>query len=269
MRRLLLSLLCAAAARSVSSLPAQSVRPDTGSRPASVGGRLLGVFDEMTGNPVVGATVIDALSGDHTITSTTGTVSLWFVRTKGSIVQVRMLGYEPWSSVIDPADTTPITVIFKRVTELAAVVTKAPMNIAKDPGLRDGFEQRCQNAHVTCVREDVIDAHPSGTIGDLILRADGVLCGSGPHCGIFMHSLVPTGGKGRGSRLCTPTYYIDGYPWDLKAMGGPPIGNPYAPPTADFNQSNVKSVEVYAPDVPRPLRFSGNPLCGVVALWTK
>jgi hypothetical protein len=39
--------------------------------------------------------------------------------------------------------------------------------------------------------------------------------------------------------------------------------NPPCTPT------NVKAVEVYPPEKPRPLRFQGDPTCGVVVIWTK
>src|SRR6185437_6881854 len=92
--------------------------PDTARR-ALAHGRLLGVYDEATGDPIVGADVIDVLTGDHTLTSATGTVSLWFLRPKGSVVQVRKVGYEPWQSVVSPADTVPLTVVLKHaVAEL-------------------------------------------------------------------------------------------------------------------------------------------------------
>jgi hypothetical protein len=257
-------------------LGASAQRGADSTRPAPIHGRLLGVYDEQTGAPIVGALVSDALTGDHTTTSGTGTVSLWFVRAKGSIVEVRKLGYEPWSSVIDPADTVPVTVVLKKVTQLAPTLTMAAPNIAKDPGLREGFERRCQTIGVTCVREDVIDTHADRTIGDLIARAPGIVCGHGPGCGILMHSLVPTGsgvptaGRGApaGASLCVPTYFIDGHVWDVHSLQMP-IDNPGATSSAPFTPSTVKQVEVYSPEVPRPLRFAGNPICGAIVIWTK
>lgn len=223
--------------------------------------RLLGVYDERSGEPVAGAIVTDVLSGDHASTSETGTVSLWFVRAKGTVIEVRKLGYERWASAIDPADTVPITVLFRRVVKLSPIVSNASANIARDPGVRDGFEARCASSHVACVRESDLADHVDHTIGDFLLRSSKIACGRGPGCGVFMHPAAGTG-------YCTPTYFVDGFVWDTKASGSP-IDNPAAPPRQPFNPSNVKQIEIYGPNDIRPLRFAGDEKCGVVLLWTK
>jgi hypothetical protein len=249
---------------------AQSTGADTTHARAKSPGRLLGVYDETSGDPVAGADVVDVLTGDHTQTSATGTVSLWFVRAKGSMVRVRKVGYQPWQGAVDPADTTPITVVLKHaVAELPTVVSTAKSDISKDAGVRAGFEHRCEATNVSCVREDVIASHPSETLGDLILKTSGILAVRGV---LTMHSLL--GG------YCTPNYFVDGHEWNVTAMGGPPIDQPGAPPggppvmsprspSPPFSASNVEKVEVYPSDAARPLRFAGNSSCGTIAIWTK
>jgi hypothetical protein len=243
---------------------------DTAHRTPAPRGRLLGVYDETSGDPVVGADVVDVLTGDHTQTSSTGTVSLWFLRAKGSMVQVRKVGYEPWQSVVDPADTTPLTVLLKRAAaELPIVLSTAKPDISKDAGVRDGFEYRCQAANVSCLRDDDIASHPSSTLGDLIVKTSGMIVAHGV---LTMHSTV--GG------YCTPNYFVDGHEWNVKAMGGPPIDQPGAAPggppvmsprstSPPFTTSNIERVEVYPADAVRPLRFTGNSTCGTIAIWTK
>lgn len=249
----------------VTAATANAQRLPSGRRdsvPASRG-RLLGVYDEESGAPVVGALVSDVLTGDHTLTSATGTVSLWFVREKGSLVQVRKIGYEPWQSIVDPIDTTPITVTLKRAVELPLVQTSARPNISNDPGERDGFDLRCQATNVACVREDVINAHPSNTLGDILMKLPGIVPGRGLQM------------RGNSSGYCRPTYYVDGTEWtqgvpiDLpgEAPGGSPRGS--RQPAPPFNTSNVEKVEVYPSYSVRPMRFSGNANCGVIAIWTK
>ena len=235
----------------------QQPRRDSTRAQQQLHGRLLGVYDQATGDPIVGADVTDVLTGDHTRTSATGTVSLWFVRAKGTIVEVRKLGYEPWQAAIDPSDTTAITVLLNPVAELPAVRTTARPNIAEDAGVRDGFERRCQAANVSCVREDVIDSHPSTALGDLLFRAPGIVPRSG----------VPTM-RANGGGLCRPTYYVDGFRWTGPPL--PPIDPAGKPPGgAPFNASNVEKIEVYPPYAVRPLRFAGDASCGVIAIWTK
>lgn len=221
---------------------------------ATIRGRLLGVYDNESGEPIADAVVTDAVTGDHALTSRTGTVSLWFVKATGSIVQVRKLGYEPWSALVDPTEPTPITVTLKRVTTLAAVVTTARHDMVKDAGDRDGIGVRCENPHVTCTRATELAQLPSRTLGDFVVKAPGVI---GP--GIMMHTT--TGG------VCKPTYFVDGMVWNRRE---PPIGNPNVPPAAGvYATSDVVAIEVYETGVSRPLRFSGDPRCGAIVIWTK
>jgi len=216
--------------------------------------RLPGVYDDESGEPIADAVVTDTVTDDHALTTRTGTVSLWFVKAKGSIVQVRKLGYEPWSAVVDPTEPTPITITLKRVTTLAPVVTTAAHDMVKDAGARDGIGARCEDAHVTCTRETELAKFPSRTLGDFVAKATGVI---GP--GILMHTT--TGGR------CKPTYFVDGMAWNRKE---PPIGNPNGTPQAGvYSTSDVVAIEVYETGVLRPLRFSGDPKCGAIVIWTR
>ena len=221
-------------------------------------GRLLGVYDATTGDPVAGADVIDVLTGDHALTTATGTVSLWFLRANGSMVRVQKIGYKPWQSIVDPRDTMPVTVVLEHaIAELPTVLSTAKPDISKDAGTRDGFEHRCQAANVSCVRDDVIASHPSTTLGDLLSKLPGFI----PGTGLSMHST--TGGR------CMPNYFVDGHEWNSKAMGGPPIETGTVPRKAPFSSSDIEEVEVYPADAVRPLRFTGNSSCGTIAIWTK
>jgi hypothetical protein len=143
------------------------------------------------------------------------TISLWFVKAKGSIVQVRKLGYEPW---------------------------------------RGGIGVRCENPHVTCTRETDLAKFPSRTLGDFVVKATGVI-GSG----MLMHAA--TGG------VCKPTYFVDGMAWDRRE---PPIDYPGGiGKSGAYATSDVVAIEVYETGVLRPPRFSGDPRCGAIVIWTK
>ena len=89
--------------------------------------RLLGVFDEVTGQPIADAQVDDLSTGTSTATTNTGTMALSFADTSGILVRVRKLGYVPQLHfVASPLrDSTPITIVLRPAAQsLPLVVTR-------------------------------------------------------------------------------------------------------------------------------------------------
>jgi len=129
-------------------LAASSVRAqESPARLPAYRGRILGVFDANTGEPIEGAQVTDVLSKMSSLTTKTGTVSLVFLPDSGSIVRVQKVGYQPATMVvkISPEDTVPLTMLLNAVvTTLPTVVTKDTGSRHLSPGLRDMEERRRQ-----------------------------------------------------------------------------------------------------------------------------
>jgi hypothetical protein len=79
--------------------------------------RLVGVFDDSTGEAIIGAEVADSASGTFARTTSTGTVSLAFLPLGTSTLRIRKAGYVdlllPVS--ISPRDTLPLTLLLTRV----------------------------------------------------------------------------------------------------------------------------------------------------------
>jgi len=81
--------------------------------------RLLGVFDQDTGDVIEGARVTDVNTGDYMVTSPTGTVSLVFLPEGRSQLRITKAGYEDVNLPVDigPAATTGITLLMKKKTD--------------------------------------------------------------------------------------------------------------------------------------------------------
>jgi hypothetical protein len=105
--------------------------------------RVLGVFDEATGEPIEGAKVIDVASGTFALTTSTGTVSLVFLPAGGGSVIVRKIGYAVSRAIeVAAGDTMPITVVLRATqTVLPAMITTDSSPHYVSPGLRE-FEER-------------------------------------------------------------------------------------------------------------------------------
>jgi glucose/arabinose dehydrogenase len=106
--------------------------------------RLLGAYEETTGNPIEGVEVMDVMSGTTDRTSQTGTVSLAFLPDGGSLVRLRKAGYATLTVTagISPKETAPMTIVMKRsARDLPTAVSRDSAPRYLSPGLH-GFEER-------------------------------------------------------------------------------------------------------------------------------
>jgi hypothetical protein len=80
--------------------------------------RVLGVYDQETGEPIADAEVMDMTTGTHARTTMTGTVSLVFLREGGSPVRISKPGYDDLTIAVEisPQITTPLTLVMARHT---------------------------------------------------------------------------------------------------------------------------------------------------------
>jgi hypothetical protein len=81
--------------------------------------RLLGVYDDATGDPIPGAEVLDVETGDRTQTTKDGIITLAFLPDGGSPLRITKPGYEDLTLVVQiaPTKTTPLTLTMTRKSE--------------------------------------------------------------------------------------------------------------------------------------------------------
>jgi carboxypeptidase family protein len=78
--------------------------------------RVVGVFDAETGDPLSNVDVIDTLTGTSAKTTSTGTVSLFYVPVGARPIRLHLAGYRDTTVTvtISPADTMALTLILSR-----------------------------------------------------------------------------------------------------------------------------------------------------------
>jgi hypothetical protein len=216
-------------------------------------GRVVGVYDNQTGQPIDSAEVRDMATGLSALTTSTGTLSLFFVDTAGSLIRIRKIGYTPVTMFAPNAPgEPPLTVTLAPIaTALPKVVVSEAAPTYIGPQLK-AFEQRRKEGMGYFVPESVIRNEEERTLGNIV------------------HSHVPslTVSQGRlGSaiaysrrmgKLCAVDVFLDGV-LQSKAL-------------ADLNQyqpSMIAGIEFHNPgDMPPEFNRTGSG-CGALFLWTR
>ncbi len=256
-----LSLIVAALALIAGPAGAQKTAPPVHVRQ----GRLLGVFDEASGEPIAGARVLNISNGLAVETSSTGTVALFFVDTTGGLLRVTKLGYGPRILFVTNSvrDTEPMTITLAHVAQaLPTVVSRGTRHLTpRGPAdtvqrLEDvGFYDRRyttgapSNAFVTAAQ-----LHHMLTTSDLTER------------------LATASGRG----ICMQNLYIDGVRVNLAT---PSMGKGLTPRWLEspldmlLPVGDIAGVEMYtAADVPEEFnqtQASGASGGCATLIWTK
>jgi hypothetical protein len=256
-----ISLVGAGAALAQTPTPAATV--------ASYRRRILGVYDAQSGDPIEGAEVIDALNHVSALTTTTGTVSLVFLPEGGSMVQIKKVGYQPLTMIVEigPADTIPLTLVLNRLAPtstgaaqtLPTVVTKdsAPRHIS--PGLQ-AFEERRRSGFGHFMDEAELRKQDNRTMTNVVRDLPGITIRC-PKSGPRNDECFGVSGRGKKNAVlggdCEINLYIDGVAVsdnDLKKM----------------NVAEFAALEFYSGGATIPIQYNRTgSSCGVMLLWTR
>lgn len=232
--------------------------------------RILGVFDDDSGEPIEGVEVIDVLNGNSALTTKTGTVTLAFLPDGGSMVRLRKVGYgvQTFTVPISPADTAPITIMMNKATTLATVVVTDSTAHYISPALR-GFEERKKAGFGRFIDESEMRKNDNHTMADvLVAHLPGLMVVPAPLGAKFIASSrrMCSGPAMRACRNadCYPTVFVDGVRANLGT-------NPSLPPDwGKISPTDYAAVEFYAGGASAPAEFSGtNNECGILLLWSR
>jgi len=220
--------------------------------------RLLGVYSVASGEPIEGVEVFDMTSKTSALTTKTGTVSLSFLPNGTSLLRVRKVGYEAFTTVvtISPVDTLPVTVMLKpAVQTLPTVVSKdsAPKHLS--PGLRDFEERRRSGIHGSFVGEDEMRKQDDKRITWFVRQFPGVKVG----CRNSVCTATATRVQSKYAIIggaCLVEIYVDGAVWS-------------DPDLEKLRVDDFAAMEHYSgASIPVQYNKTGS-TCGVLLLWRR
>jgi hypothetical protein len=256
--------------------------PPAPRRPA---GRIIGVYDERTGEAIANAEVRDMVSGNSARTTETGTLSLFFVDTSGTLIRISKVGYTPLNLfVANSPDLPPLTLTLDPIAQtLPTVVTRRPATVWKSPTLR-GFEERRATGMGYFVPDSVLRRENDRTLANVIrAHVPSIDVWEVMDPKQLKRSWVVM--SRRTAPACPVDVYLDGLPQGLNFSpgailstgsrgGGASRGaNPgRSGNVVDVNQfqvSELAGVEYHnIGDVPAEYNRTGGG-CGVLLLWTR
>ena len=240
-------------------------------------GRIIGVYDDRSGNPLDSVEVSDMSTKSFALTTSTGTLSLFFVDSAGGLMRFRKLGYKPLTMFVDNApDLAPLTVTLEPVAQqLPAVVTLDTAPVYRSPQLK-AFEERRKAGIGKFIPEHVIRREENRTLGNLInfqipgIEVKQIRDGS---------RWVTIATTMRAGSPCPVDVYVDGVFVSARSTaGGQTIAGrgrgsgasgTSANDLSDYLPINIAGIEFYsAASVPAEFNRMGSG-CGALFIWSR
>ena len=220
-------------------------------------GRLLGVFDDATGNPVVGAEVLNLATQAKALTSESGAVSLALLEPGVTVLQIRKIGYASrmQTVMVSPADTVSITVMLKPLAQELPEVRTTAANTTS--GKLAKFEQhRAEGFGRFLTREELAKSQGRLT-SDVFRMIPGITLVPSRRSTAWYVSTMRGGGSIRPGP-CLAAVMVDGIimpsPFDINSI----------------RPEEIAGVEYYAGGASMPAEYnSTRAACGLVLIWTR
>jgi hypothetical protein len=268
-----LALSAVAAPGVATTASAQTPPTDTSIKPASTAYRyrVLGVFDDVTGDPLEGVEVSDILTGNKSLTTSTGTVSLLFLPDGGGFIRLRKVGYELQTMpvAIAPSELTPVTVVLRRATMLEKVVVTDSAAHHVSPGLRQ-FEEHRRNGTGQYIAQADLRKQDTKSLASVFSgKFNGVQSMAGRAGASYLVSSRKQC-SGPALRQCTrPDCYVTVYLDGVRLFDNT-MGSGVLPDFSRMNASDFSAAEFYPGGEALPAGFSPtNADCGTLLLWSR
>jgi hypothetical protein len=242
-------------------------------------GRIVGVFDDRSGNPLDSVEVSDLTSKSSALTTSTGTLSLFFVDSAGGLLRFRKLGYKPLTMFVENgSDLAPLTITLEPLAQnLPTVVTvdSAPRYMSSQ---LKGFEERRKAGIGKFVPEAIVRKEQDRTLGNIIkahVTGIDVREMRDPSTGRFVTIASTT----RSGAPCPVDVFLDGvFISASSTSGGSAIQGMRGRGTraggvtndlAEILPINLAAIEFYTTaTVPPEFNRMGSG-CGALLLWTR
>lgn len=239
----------AAILAAVVSLAATPMWPVLAQR-AAVRGALV---DVVTQQPIEAARISILGTTLATVSGRDGGFELASVPTGVHVLQVRAIGYALASWVLDLAEGQSLRQNFELQSRVVTVDSVRVVVASAVESWRNeaGFETRRRSGRGYFITREEIARRQPRTLADLMRNVPGIgtVCrgGASNSCRVVMN---------RGSRPCSPDYFLDGF--EATASTGP-----------NFPINQIRGIEIYGDPSMIPLELQRpNLRCGVIAIWT-
>ncbi len=154
---------------------------DSGKAIRGARGKLIGIYDEVSGDPLDNVEIKDVATGLSVRTTETGTAALFFARTDATMLGLSKLGYRPMTMLInDPwADTIPLTVtLMPRGVSTVEAKRRSPADTIQKLVTAGFYDRRAWVSAPTQAFLTAADMRGAGSISAAARTAGRPLCES-------------------------------------------------------------------------------------------